>query len=102
MMTERPRGPIARIGNLIQGWMAGWVRDREHRSPHAQTDRTQPTSAVSGVAAVWFAAKMYMSMKVSNTDSTCCSPQRRQRGGRPGVSGSSRLRCASWWRSTLT
>ncbi len=35
MMTERPRGPIARLHNLIGGWMSGWVRDREHRSPHA-------------------------------------------------------------------
>jgi phage shock protein A len=35
MVTQRPRGPLARLRNLITGWFTGWVRDRESRSPRA-------------------------------------------------------------------
>jgi phage shock protein A len=33
--THRPEGLFARVSNLLQGWTAAWVRDREGRSPRA-------------------------------------------------------------------
>jgi phage shock protein A len=34
-MTERARGPLARLHNLLRGWLSSWVRDRENESPRA-------------------------------------------------------------------
>ena len=35
MASTRPRGFLARLGRLLRGGFAGWVRDREERNPRA-------------------------------------------------------------------